>query len=97
MMIEGSIDGEVLELYVVHFLAPQLRPGDIIIWDNVPTHKKPCMKLDFTYRFPLNHMRRDDNESKEFSPLLVGGGPQAVYFSQTDARAYFQERLLNAD
>lgn len=40
MMIEGSIDGEVLELYVVHFLAPQLRPGDIVIWDNVPTHKK---------------------------------------------------------
>lgn len=39
MMIEGSIDGEVLELYVAHFLVPQLRPGDIVIWDNVPTHK----------------------------------------------------------
>ena len=39
MMIEGSIDGEVLESYVAHFLAPQLRPGDVVIWDNVPTHK----------------------------------------------------------
>ena len=39
MMIEGAIDGEVLELYVAHFLAPQLRPGDIVMWDNVPTHK----------------------------------------------------------
>lgn len=39
MMIEGAIDGAVLELYVRHFLAPQLRPGDIVIWDNVPTHK----------------------------------------------------------
>jgi len=39
MMIEGAIDGEVLGLYVRHFLAPQLRPGDIVIWDNVPTHK----------------------------------------------------------
>jgi len=39
MMIEGAIDGEVLELYVRHFLAPQLRAGDIVIWDNVPTHK----------------------------------------------------------
>ncbi|QQS45452.1 MAG: IS630 family transposase [Acidobacteriota bacterium] len=39
MMIEGPIDGEVLELYVKHFLSPQLRPGDIVIWDNVPTHK----------------------------------------------------------
>ena len=39
MMIEGPIDGAVLELYVMHFLAPQLRAGDIVIWDNVPTHK----------------------------------------------------------
>lgn len=39
MMIAGAIDGEVLELYVRHFLAPQLRAGDIVIWDNVPTHK----------------------------------------------------------
>jgi transposase len=39
MMIEGAIDGEVLGLYVQHFLAPQLRPGDVVIWDNVPTHK----------------------------------------------------------
>lgn len=39
MMIDGPIDGQVLELYVRHFLAPQLEPGDIVIWDNVPTHK----------------------------------------------------------
>jgi transposase len=39
MMIEGAIDGEVLGLYVEHFLAPQLRPGDIVMWDNIPTHK----------------------------------------------------------
>jgi len=39
MMIEGSIDGQVLGLYVQHFLAPQLEPGDIVIWDNVPAHK----------------------------------------------------------
>jgi transposase len=39
MMIEGPIDGAVLELYVMHFLAPQLQAGDIVIWDNVPTHK----------------------------------------------------------
>jgi len=39
MMIEGAIDGEALELYVRHFLVPQLRPGDIVIWDNVPPHK----------------------------------------------------------
>ena len=40
MMIEGAIDGEVLEVYVAQFLVPHLRPGDIVIWDNVPTHKR---------------------------------------------------------
>ncbi len=30
----------MLELYVEHFLVPQLRAGDIVIWDNVPTHKR---------------------------------------------------------
>jgi transposase len=39
MMIEGAIDGEVLELYVEHFLIPELQPGDIVLWDNIPTHK----------------------------------------------------------
>ena len=39
MMIEGAIDGQVLEPYIRHFLAPQLRPGDIVIWDNALTHK----------------------------------------------------------
>jgi transposase len=39
MMIKGAIDGEVLELYVKIFLVPELRSGDIVIWDNAPTHK----------------------------------------------------------
>ena len=39
MMIEGSIDGEVLERYIEQLLAPELRPGDIVVWDNVPTHR----------------------------------------------------------
>lgn len=43
MMIEGAIDGQVLELYVRHFLAPHLRQGDIVIWDNVATHKRAAV------------------------------------------------------
>jgi len=44
MMIEGAIDGEVLELYVARFLVPQLRPGDIVIRDNIPTHKSESVR-----------------------------------------------------
>ncbi|QQS45133.1 MAG: transposase [Acidobacteriota bacterium] len=38
MMIEGAIDGEVLSLYVEHFLVPELHPGDIVMWDKLSTH-----------------------------------------------------------
>lgn len=44
MMLEGAIDGQALELWVAHFLAPELRPGDVVIWDNVPTHKSERVK-----------------------------------------------------
>lgn len=43
MMIAGALDGAALEAYVEHFLVPQLRRGDIVIWDNVPTHKRPAV------------------------------------------------------
>jgi transposase len=39
LMIEGAIDGPVLEQYVKQLLVPELRAGDIVVWDNVPTHK----------------------------------------------------------
>jgi transposase len=39
LMIEGAIDGPVLEHYVEQMLVPELRAGDIVVWDNVATHK----------------------------------------------------------
>jgi transposase len=39
MMIEGAINTDVLNAYVRQMLAPELRRGDIVIWDNAPPHK----------------------------------------------------------
>ena len=41
MMIEGAINAEVFELYVKHLLAPCLRPGSIVLLDNVKFHYSP--------------------------------------------------------
>lgn len=38
MMIEGSVDTAVLTAFVETMLAPRLRSGDIVIWDNVSMH-----------------------------------------------------------
>jgi transposase len=39
MTIEAATDGEIFLAYVEHILCPQLRPGDIVVMDNLAAHK----------------------------------------------------------
>ncbi len=39
MVLDGPINGEAFEAYVSQFLVPELRPGDIVIMDNLGSHK----------------------------------------------------------
>src|SRR5262249_8326454 len=42
-LLEGPIDGESFRTYVERVLVPTLREGDIVIMDNLGSHKeKPC-------------------------------------------------------
>jgi transposase len=41
MVIEEPTDCDVFEAYVVQVLIQSLRPGDIVVMDNLPPHKKP--------------------------------------------------------
>ncbi|MEQ1812644.1 MAG: IS630 family transposase [Terricaulis sp.] len=36
---DGAMNGETLAAYVEQILAPTLKRGDIVVWDNVPIHK----------------------------------------------------------
>jgi transposase len=38
-LIEGAVDAEVFTAYLQHVLCPELRGGDIVILDNLSTHK----------------------------------------------------------
>lgn len=39
MTVEGATDGEVFEAFVHHLLVPKLKPGDVVVLDNVGAHK----------------------------------------------------------
>jgi transposase len=39
MTIEGATDTEVFRIYVEQILLPSLRPGDIVVMDNLSPHK----------------------------------------------------------
>jgi len=42
-VIDGPINGELFTAYVEHVLAPTLKPGDVVILDNLGSHKgKPA-------------------------------------------------------
>jgi transposase len=39
MVLDGPINGHVFQAYVDQILVPELRPGDIVIMDNLGSHK----------------------------------------------------------
>jgi transposase len=43
-LLDGPINGDWFEAYVRHVLAPSLRPGDIVIMDNLSSHKRASAK-----------------------------------------------------
>ena len=38
-VIEGALNGELFRTYLKEVLVPTLKPGDILVMDNLPTHK----------------------------------------------------------
>ncbi len=41
----GAMNGELFRAWVEQILAPTLKPGDIVIWDNLPTHKNQAARV----------------------------------------------------
>ena len=44
MVLDGPMDGEAFLVYIQSFLCPTLKPGDIVIADNLPAHKVAGVK-----------------------------------------------------
>jgi transposase len=44
MTIEGATDAEVFQAYAEQVLVPTLRPGDIVVWDNLSAHQMPTIR-----------------------------------------------------
>jgi len=43
-VIDGPINGIIFQAYVEQFLAPTLAPGDIVIMDNLGSHKRRAIR-----------------------------------------------------
>ena len=38
--VDGAVNGDVFESFVAQVLVPTLRPGDVVVMDNLPVHKR---------------------------------------------------------
>ena len=43
-LLDGPIDGESFRLYVERVLVPTLRPGDVVVMDNLGSHKSAAVR-----------------------------------------------------
>jgi transposase len=59
-VVDGAVNGDVFEAYVEQVLVPQLRPGDIVIMDNLSSHERARIRqlIDDTpyFRRPLDKL-----------------------------------------
>jgi len=44
MVLDGPINGAAFQAYVDQVLVPELKPGDIVIMDNLGSHKGPSVR-----------------------------------------------------
>jgi transposase len=44
MVLDGPMDGPAFRAYVEQVLAPTLKPGDIVVLDNLPAHKPAAVR-----------------------------------------------------
>ena len=45
LVLDGPINAAAFEAYVEQFLAPTLQPGDIVVMDNLSSHKGPKVRV----------------------------------------------------
>lgn len=39
-VVDGAVNADIFESFVEHVLVPELRPGDVVIMDNLSSHKR---------------------------------------------------------
>ena len=89
-LLEGPIDGESFRTYVEHVLAPALHPGDIVVMDNLGSHKSKAVrqliraagaKLFFLPKYSpdLNPIEKYFAKLKHWLRKAARRTPEAVY------------------
>jgi transposase len=92
MTIEGATDTEVFRSYIQQVLAPTLRPGDIVVMDNLSPHKsQPTLELMARAEVQVLFLPA---YSPDFNPIEKMWSKLKAYLRKTEART--REKLEEA-
>ncbi len=74
LVLDGPMDGAAFKAYIEQFLAPSLKPGDIVVMDNLPSHKvagvREAIKSAGAYLLYLPPYSPDLNPIEQFFAKL---------------------------
>jgi DDE superfamily endonuclease len=65
MVLDGPMDGPAFEAYVTQVLVPTLRPGDIVVMDNLTAHKRAESASQSTRREPSSSICRPQSRASK--------------------------------
>jgi transposase len=73
-VLDGPINRDAFETYVVKVLIPELRPGDIVVMDNLSSHKGPRVRqmieaAGAQLRYLPPYSPEPQDRASEFNPI----------------------------
>ncbi len=92
LVFEGSLNGELFKEYVTQCLVPTLKTGDIVVMDNLSSHKvegvmEPIIAAGATVRYLPPY-------SPDLNPIEMMWSKMKAYLRKTKART---KELIEAD
>jgi transposase len=98
MTIEAATDGDVFQAFVQQVLCPQLRPGQVVVMDNLSAHKAAAVRQSIEaagalllylppYSPDLNPIEKCWSKIKQILRSLKARSPEALETTMTTALA----------
>jgi transposase len=84
LVVAGATDQLVFETFVEQVLAPRLRPGQIVVWDNLSVHKSPRARAAIVARGC--ELRFLPPYSPDFNPIEQAFSKLKGYLRRVEAR-----------
>jgi transposase len=87
-VFDGPIDSPSFLAYVEQVLVPTLRPGDVVVLDNLPVHKQPQVRM--VIEQVGAHLRFLPPYSPDFNPIELAFAKLKAFLRAARPRNYEQ-------